>query len=57
MNKNIERSTWENTIEEYKGNDWTGLGWSFIAGLITAVIIVDVLSGFQLHYWLAELVY
>lgn len=36
-------------IDAHEGNDWLGIFFATLAGLIVATIIVDVATGYQLH--------
>lgn len=42
--------------EEYTGNDWTGTLIAAVVGLAVAIIIIELLFGDVLHYWIAELI-
>lgn len=45
-------------IEVHEGNDWLGMLMATIGGLIVAVMVIaflDALTGYQLHYWIANL--
>lgn len=43
-------------IGSEEGNDWLGMFFATVAGIIGAIIVVDVVTGFQLHYWVGNLI-